>query len=270
MLRQIDHIVIISPNLDVAVDSARRAGFTVVRGGTHADGLTHNALIAFADGSYIELISPTRPDMQGDHRWFPRLRHGGGLVDYCLLVDALKEETDAIRERGIDYPEPRPLGRERPDGVHVDWLLSIPPGNVGATGRPFLIEDVTPRSLRVPHEATEITHENGIRGIAGITVLVHNLDAARRDFEAILDAQATPIAWPLDGTGHAVQLPVGTTGTQWIVLAQPLSGERAWRVEALGQGPCMTTLRRHDGPVAPGDGAVLDPPIGTGALLKVA
>lgn len=270
MLRQIDHIVIISPDLSEAVAVAQEMGFTVVRGGTHADGLTQNALIAFADGSYIELISPTRPDMQGGHRWFARLRHGGGLVDYCLLADDLKEETDAIRERGVDYPEPGPLGRIRPDGVRIDWLLSIPPGNVGATGWPFLIEDITPRSLRVPHEATEITHENGARGIAGVTVLVHNLDAARQSFAAILGTEATDIPSPIDGPARAVRLPIGTAGTQWIAVAEPLSGESRWHTEALGQGPISATLRTHDDVVEATDGVPLVAPIGKGVLLKLA
>jgi len=270
VLRQIDHIVIISPDLDAAVASAQRAGFTVVRGGTHADGLTHNALIAFADGSYIELISPTRPDMQGDHRWFARLRHGGGLVDYCMLGDSLQAETDAIRTRGVDYPEPRPLGRERPDGQRIDWLLTIPPGNVGATGRPFLIEDVTPRELRVPHVPAEITHANGATGMAGVTVLVHNLDSATHDFEAILGTSPTDIVAPADSPGRAVQFPVGTAGTQWIALVQPRGGEHRWHVEALGQGPIAATLRTHDGDVSPSDGTPLDPPVGKGATLKLA
>ena len=38
-------------------------------------------------------------------------------------------------------------------------------------GLPFLIEDVTPRSLRVPHEPEQVTHRNGVTGIAGVTVL---------------------------------------------------------------------------------------------------
>jgi len=268
--QQIDHIVIISPDLDTAVAKATHAGFTVVRGGVHADGLTHNALIAFTDGSYIELISPTRPDVVGEHRWFARLRHGGGLVDYCLLGDALREETEAIRERGVDFPEPRPLGRDRPDGVHIDWILSAPPGNVGATGWPFLIEDVTPRDLRVPHDPAQTAHANGVTGIAGITVLVRDLDRSCREYEAILGTDARPITSPLGGSDRAVYLPVGTAGTQWIALVQPIGGELAWRVEALGQGPYLATLRTHEGAIAPDAGTPLDPPLDRGALLRLA
>lgn len=73
-------------HLDDAITNAREAGFTVIPGGTHADGATHNALIAFTDGAYIELIAPTNGIEGKDHRWFPRLASGGGLVDMCLFL----------------------------------------------------------------------------------------------------------------------------------------------------------------------------------------
>ena len=56
MLTGIDHIVIAVPDLDVARKSYEALGFTVVPGGRHPVG-THNALIAFADGAYVELIA---------------------------------------------------------------------------------------------------------------------------------------------------------------------------------------------------------------------
>jgi hypothetical protein len=270
VLQQIDHLVIISPDLDSALAAATRAGFTVVRGGIHADGLTENALIAFADGSYLELISPTRPDLESDHRWFARLRHGGGLVDFCLLSSDLETDIETMRERGLDYSGPSELGRIRPDEQRTDWLLGIPPGNLGESGWPFLIQDTTPRSMRVPHEPSDIGHPNGAIGIAGVMVLVHNLERTRREYEVILGTEAAEIASPLDPPSRAVQFPVGTGESQWIVLVQPIGGEIAWRAEALGQGPYAATLRTHDGTATPQDGTPLDPPLGRGVRMLLA
>ena len=56
MLQGIDHIVIAVVDLAVASRNYEGLGFTVVPGGRHPVG-THNALIAFADGAYIELIA---------------------------------------------------------------------------------------------------------------------------------------------------------------------------------------------------------------------
>jgi hypothetical protein len=271
MPNQIDHIVIISPDLNTAMTNARKAGFTVVPGGTHGDGRTHNALIAFQDGSYIELITPTNDDaLEGDHRWFPRLRAGGGLVDFCLLGDHLANETAAIRSRGIDYPEPAPMGRNRPDGQRIDWKLSTPPGAVGESGWPFLIEDTTPRDLRVPHERDEIRHENGAVGIAGITVLVHNLDASIRDYEAILGTPGRIVTAPISDERLGVIFPISRTSTQWIMLVEPKSHEGIDHLTRHGQGPYRVTLRTHRGPIAPGEGETIDPSLFSGARLLLA
>ena len=56
MLKGIDHFVVVVPELEAAIKSYDELGFTVVRGGKHNIG-THNALIAFGVGSYVELIA---------------------------------------------------------------------------------------------------------------------------------------------------------------------------------------------------------------------
>lgn len=271
MIRQIDHLVIISTDLERAIANAREAGFTVVPGGTHGDGRTHNALIAFRDGAYIELIAPTSEDaMQGDHRWFPRLRHGGGLVDFCLLGDALDTETTAIRERGVDYPTPTPMARNRPDGVRLEWTLSTPAGDVGESGMPFLIEDITPRAFRVPHNESETMHPNGAVGVAGVTVLVRDLDGSRRDYEAILGTTGKELTAAFSDDRLGVILPIGDGGSQWVMLVEPQSGAAVEHLEAHGQGPYRATLRTREGAIAPGEGQYLDPALFSGARILLA
>ena len=54
MLRQLDHVVFVVRDLPGAIDDYRRRGFTVTPGGEHVDRQTHNAVIPFADGSYLE------------------------------------------------------------------------------------------------------------------------------------------------------------------------------------------------------------------------
>lgn len=270
MPHQIDHIVIISPDLNTAVDNARQAGFTVVPGGTHSDGRTHNALIGFADGSYIELIAPTGESADGDHRWFARLRNGGGLVDFCLLGERLNQETGSIRDRGVDYPAPSALGRNRPDGQRIDWLLSIPPGAVGDSGWPFLIEDLTARDLRVPHEASELTHENNAQGIAGITVLVKNLAVSTREYEAILGTSARNVSSPFADDMLGAILPISENSSQWIMLVEPKADTAMAHLETHGEGPYRVTLRTHGGAISPGDGKPLDAHLFAGARIMLA
>ena len=50
MLKGIDHLVIVVPELEAAIAGYRGLGFTVTPGGRHPIG-THNALIGLSDGS---------------------------------------------------------------------------------------------------------------------------------------------------------------------------------------------------------------------------
>src|SRR2546430_352543 len=105
MLRGIDHIVIAVPDLAAAGKSYAALGFTVVPGGRHPVG-THNALIAFGDGSYVELIAFYENNPA--HKWWAPLQAGGGLVGFCLQTDDLRGDTEAFpKGRGsIDHPAP--------------------------------------------------------------------------------------------------------------------------------------------------------------------
>ena len=68
MLQNIDHIVIVVRDLARASADYARAGFTVTPGGEHTGGATHNALITFADGAYLELLAFKVPG-KTEHRW---------------------------------------------------------------------------------------------------------------------------------------------------------------------------------------------------------
>ena len=123
MVTGIDHLVIVVPNLDAAIRGYRELGFTVVEGGRHPVG-THNALIAFADGAYLELLAFDRESPQ--HRWWRPLQKGGGLVDFCLATDDLLADTRAFRAAGVDIADPTAQSRVRPDGYET------PPVSVGS------------------------------------------------------------------------------------------------------------------------------------------
>ncbi|SPO23934.1 uncharacterized protein UTRI_10141 [Ustilago trichophora] len=92
-------------------------GFQVVRGGTHADGLTSNALIIFPDGVYIELIQfepapASATENQHDfearrkkHWWY---NSRPGWIDWCLLdgisdgiIESVNENARRLRESAL-------------------------------------------------------------------------------------------------------------------------------------------------------------------------
>ena len=185
MLRQLDHVVLVARDLNSAIADHRRRGFTVTPGGEHADGTTHNALITFADGSYLELVAFRDLGMALTHRWWKIAADGGGLADFALLSDDLAADSAALAD--LVKTPPKDGGRIRPDGVELKWRTAVlkPP-------LPFVIEDITARDLRVPGgAATE--HANGATGIASVAVGAVDIGDAEWRYAALRERGAPQV-----------------------------------------------------------------------------
>ena len=133
MTLPLDHLVILVPDLDAAITDYRALGFSVHPGGTHADGATHNALVVFADGSYLELIAFLRPAPQ-QHRWGGHAARGhAGFIDFALLPSSVGAVVADANARGLPYLGPHDGGRLRPDGERL-----VLADRHAAVGRPAL------------------------------------------------------------------------------------------------------------------------------------
>ncbi len=218
MSLSLDHIVILVEELEAAIAHYSALGFTVQRGGTHADGATHNALVGFADGSYLEIIAFLRP--APEHRWWRYAAKGHqGFVDFALLPHDTGEVVRAAQARGLAYQGPIEGGRVRLDGQRLVWQTGTPP----TVELPFLCGDVTPRALRVVEGDVRV-HANGVTGVASLSVVVQDLDASVARYAALLGPQAAQGAWPVAVAGlgqRQVLLPLGPTT---LVLVEPGPG----------------------------------------------
>ncbi|HMQ34793.1 MAG TPA: VOC family protein [Chloroflexaceae bacterium] len=230
MILAIDHLVVLVEDLAEAVEDYEALGFHVSPGGEHTDGATHNALISFADGTYLELLA-FKAEAAG-HRWWRHRAAGEGLIDFALLPGAVEADVAAARARGLPIVGPVPGGRERPDGVRIEWqtALADPPE------LPFLCGDVTPRELRVPEPGH---HGNGASGIFRVTVAVRDVSASAAHYAALLGAA------PLVEPGRRLF----KLGAAYIALQEPGAGalERAAveaRLERRGEGIASVALRR--------------------------
>jgi catechol 2,3-dioxygenase-like lactoylglutathione lyase family enzyme len=233
MLRGIDHIVIVVPDLALAQKSYEALGFTVVPGGRHPVG-SHNALIALADGSYIELIAFYEPSPQ--HKWWQPLQKGGGLVDVCMQTDDLLADTAAFRRAGVAIDDPAPLSRVRPDGYQLKWVLSIPRERYKGVA-PFLIQDETPRDERVPRQRQ---HPNGAAGIGTLTIAVDDVAAVRGWYEDALGRPGQPIVRPELAAG-GVRLTIGPHALEVLAPREAASPLTAWLADR-GPSPYAATL----------------------------
>lgn len=245
MLSGIDHLVVLVADLAQAADRYGRLGFTVVPGGRHSRG-THNALVAFADGSYLELIAFFEP--YPEHRWWPVLQRGGGIVDVCLRTTDFAVDLGAFARAGLPYAGPVPFTRVRPDGYTIRWVLGFPPAaDLGVA--PFLIEDETPRAERVP-AATD--HPNGVTGIAAVTIAAADPARMGRILGAVAGRPAEPLTRP-DLAASGVAVAIGPHRLEYLVLEGRIPGPRA-----------ATLTARPEAPRGP-----LDPALTMGARLAI-
>jgi catechol 2,3-dioxygenase-like lactoylglutathione lyase family enzyme len=186
MIQGIDHLVVVVKDLDQAAKDYEQLGFTVVPGGQHPVG-SHNALISFKDGSYLEIIAFYRDAV--DHRWWDPLSKGERLVDFCFQTDDLRGDTKKLKSAGVAINDPVPWSRKRPDGYELKWLLSLATGSHRGIA-PFLIEDVTPRAERIPQQ---FNHKNGVTGIDKVAVAVGELAPIEKWYGALLGTSGETI-----------------------------------------------------------------------------
>lgn len=242
----LDHVVIAVTDLETAVADYRALGFTVYPGGVHHGGVSHNALVIFADGSYFELIAwrQAAPDV----RWWQVLSKAGeGLVDFALLPEHTEQDVAAARARGLELEGPLDGGRLRPDGARLDWKIVRPKTN----DLPFWCGDVTPRDLRVPEGDMRI-HANSVTGIASLKVAVRDVAASAARYEALAGPGA------VTRTNGSARVTIEAASFE---LAN--DGEAGEHVAWRGEGPMSLVLH---GPAA----KALDRKLAHGATLSIA
>jgi hypothetical protein len=190
VLTRLDHLVILVRDLELASADYESLGFAVTPGGEHADGLTRNALVPFPDGSYLELVSFLDPEDPTDNVWgwrrfFPR----EGLIDYCAASDDLDADVERLASLGFGVEGPDDGGRRLPDGTNIRWRSA----RIRQEGRifPFLIEDLTPRDLRVPG-GPEARHPNGAIGVSHLEICAPDKESAAKSLAALVET-ALPV-----------------------------------------------------------------------------
>lgn len=185
MALSLDHVVIYVNDLNAAMDDYREAGFTVNYGGQHADGITENGLIVFADGTYLELIALVEGKHYAEANFKALIKeHGVGYTGYALQSDNIEADLGAIRERGVAVSEIRDGGRARPDGVQLQWKSA----RIDDGMSPFVIQDISERHLRVPQDEAAINHTNGATGIHELLIQVQSFSEATDFYGKIMGA----------------------------------------------------------------------------------
>ena len=234
MIQGIDHLVVVVKDLGQAAKDYEQLGFTVVPGGQHPVG-SHNVLISFRDGSYLEIIAFYREAVE--HRWWEPLSKGERLVDFCLQTDDLRGDTKRLQDAGVAINDPVPWSRRRPDGYELKWLLSLATGSHRGIA-PFLIEDVTPRTERIPQQ---FDHRNGITGIEKVTLAMGELGQIEKWYGELLGSSGAAIA-DNDLGAEGLRFDVGPHALEFLAPRDPASPLVDW-LRRFGPSPYSAVLQ---------------------------
>jgi catechol 2,3-dioxygenase-like lactoylglutathione lyase family enzyme len=187
MSLHLDHAVIAVNDLEQAIHDYRSLGFTVMPGGTHANRATHNALIPFANGTYLELLAATgEPPVAGMIDFSVLLCNSEGLAGFALRADDLDAEITRLRAEGLAVGPIIPGQRRRQDGTLVGWKLALLDGGFA----PFLIQDVTPRDRRISPDPAVTTHANTATGLLRVEMAARDLLQAQTRYARLLGLSA--------------------------------------------------------------------------------
>ncbi|TAJ08768.1 MAG: VOC family protein [Nitrospirae bacterium] len=232
MILGIDHILIAVEDLDKATELYRRLGFQVLVGGEHPTVGTHNALVPLADGTYLELIGVKKPELA---QQFPfgqqvleALDRPNRLAGFALESGDVNGDVQAIRDRGLTIAKAPPGGRARPDGQQVSWRTAHPED----PRLPFLIQDTTPRSLRVPPSPDGL---NGSTQVGWVEIGAADLQPATTSFTQLLGERPVEGKFSLQrGAIHLSQSFSGDGAQMAALLTQDVAGlARDWEARGV-------------------------------------
>lgn len=238
-LPTVDHAVIAHSDIERLVEMFEAAGFTTRYGGVHSNGITHNYTVGFDDGSYIELISTRDPDQTSP--WWNDAIHGdAGPCAWALPVEDIETETERLADRGIAVDGPNYYTRERPDGVSVEWDLTVVgERELGATV-PFLVRDRTPRDHRVP--VADSVADTELVGLSEVIVGVTDPDTVVDRFLSVFESAPLERREQNDFAAELVRF-----AETPVTLAVP--HEDTWlaeRLDRFGPLPCAYLLESTD------------------------
>jgi len=129
-------------------------------------------------------------------------------------------------------------GRERPDGVRLDWEAARVGAEPNGTFFPFLIHDFTPRQQRVSPKGQPTTKD--FSGVSKVVIAVRDLEASVKRYR-----EAYGLPAPLQQVDGDFGAHLALLGGTPVVLAAPLT-DQSWlagRLAKLGEGPCAFVLR---------------------------
>ena len=260
MITRFDHAVIAVPNVDDAIDAYSALGFDVAAGGRHPSIGTQNAIVRFGL-DYLELLAvedfaQARASGPFGAELAEFLEQGGGLVGFVLASSDLDQQSTGLSAIDQAHAGPFAMDRERPDGRRLAWRLVIPGNSPWRKTWPFLIEWETPDGDRLSWDSPG-DHSNGECGVAGIELIVENIEAAKQFYEQGLGLRAV---------AHAPRSATYVLGQFTLYVSEPADVLQRDELKSRGPGPFRLLLESRVGTPTQGD---LDIDAALGARIRI-
>jgi catechol 2,3-dioxygenase-like lactoylglutathione lyase family enzyme len=119
---RLDHIMLGAPDLDRAITAFKAAtGVTPVKGGRHPGRGTQNALVSLGDGTYLEIIAPTRETSSDELASSLAKLNGLTPVGWALHVSDAASAHEALAKAGVTLTPLQPGTRITPAGEKLAW-----------------------------------------------------------------------------------------------------------------------------------------------------
>lgn len=229
---RLDHILLWGRSMDEATSvMAAKLGFQV-RPGRDPEGVG-NRYVRLADGSFVELLAITRPELanakmdpgaRGDQA---QLHGAAGARTFGIHSPALEAAHALLAARGFAVTPVFTAAADDPDGLGVDgprrWrLFALDPSPL--TSRLFLIDYAPGRqdAGSVMDDRLMREHPNGAQGLSAVWLVSDQLDEDRRQLARMGFEQSEPVRLPqLGARGYSVAI-----GSSRLLLLAP-DGEGA-------------------------------------------
>ena len=240
---KIDHATICGSALAPMESAFGEAGLPAEYGGPHSTGGTHMSLLGFEDGSYLELIAPQRSNASvRESPWGRAMAGDAGPCAWAVGTADIGSEVKRLAALRIPTSGPDPGSRAKPDGTVIRWVTATVGKETRGSLLPFLIEDVTPRELRV--RPSPSSANIGLTGIRIVVVGVRHLDRAVARFRKAWGWGAPRIERDSVLGNRLAHFP-----GEPVILAEPLQKKGsfvAYRIQRFGDGPVAIILGARD------------------------
>ncbi len=267
----IDHVIAAVRDLDRAVETYRRLGFTPTDRGHHAQLGTYNHLFMFAH-DYFELIGVEHPGAD-NLRWQAVLADREGVSGIALATADAEASMAALRARGLNPPAVSYFARP----VEVDGGLAE--ARFAAAYLPEVVTPVAPMFF-CQHFTRDLVwrpewqrHPNGATGVVEVMALATDPAATARAYTRLVGAEN------IDGTAvklgrHVLRIATEDAITAWaggvapgVAAVTPRLAGVALRVASLATTALHLQLAAVPYALT-GDAIVVGPESACGAIIK--